>query len=163
MNFFESAKHIEEKGIRHYTKLSENAPDESLKGIFSFLAQQEQRHYDTFDSIERNTSPSSDQASEDILEKAKVVFSALADSQHIQSPMYDYEQAYRDAYAFEQESIHLYNDALEKTSDPQEKKQLTCILKEEKKHAALMDGLCEFVKSPKEWLENAEWHHLDEY
>jgi rubrerythrin len=87
----------------------------------------------------------------------------LASTKSIQQPLYDYEAAYRDAYDFEQESIRLYSTALEKSSDQKEQQQLTRIIDEEKKHAQLMDSLCEFVKKPKEWLENAEWHHLDEY
>jgi hypothetical protein len=36
---------------------------------------------------------------------------------------------------------------------------------EEKKHLRIMENIVEFVSRPEpgNWLENAEWYHLDEY
>ena len=37
------------------------------------------------------------------------------------------------------------------------------IAEEEKKHAFLLENVIDFVTKPDNWLENAEFHHLEEY
>jgi rubrerythrin len=34
---------------------------------------------------------------------------------------------------------------------------------EEAKHYFLLENLIDFVSRPEQWLENAEWHHLEDY
>jgi hypothetical protein len=36
---------------------------------------------------------------------------------------------------------------------------------QEKKHLRIMENIVEFISKPEpgNWLENAEWHHLDKY
>ena len=34
---------------------------------------------------------------------------------------------------------------------------------EEKKHYFLLGNIIEFISRPEHWLENAEFHHLEEY
>ena len=37
------------------------------------------------------------------------------------------------------------------------------IIHQEKGHALLISSLMEFNRAPGEWLENAEWYHIDEF
>jgi len=37
------------------------------------------------------------------------------------------------------------------------------IAKDEKKHRFLLENTVEFLSRPNTWIENAEFHHLDEY
>jgi hypothetical protein len=37
------------------------------------------------------------------------------------------------------------------------------VLPQERKYLRGVEGTVEFVRRPKEWLENAEFHHLDKY
>ena len=37
------------------------------------------------------------------------------------------------------------------------------LCEQERKHAALVQHLIDFVSSPQTWLEDAEFYHLDEY
>lgn len=43
------------------------------------------------------------------------------------------------------------------------KQQTINELEEEKKHYFLLDNIIEFVSRPEQWLENAEFYHLEEY
>src|SRR3972149_1076231 len=36
-------------------------------------------------------------------------------------------------------------------------------MKEENKHYFILENIINFVSRPQTWLENAEWHHLEEY
>jgi rubrerythrin len=37
------------------------------------------------------------------------------------------------------------------------------IAEEEKKHYWILENILNFISRPQNWLENAEWYHLDEY
>ena len=34
---------------------------------------------------------------------------------------------------------------------------------EEKRHGVILENIIEFISRPDSWLENAEWHHMEEY
>ena len=52
---FSMAMEVEKSGKAFYTTMVNTAPDESSRELFDFLAAEEQRHYDYFNSLSKQT------------------------------------------------------------------------------------------------------------
>lgn len=160
MGALDLAKEIELKSKAHYLKQVEKGPVQ-LNGIFQMLANEEQHHYDLFCSLEAGKS-NIEFDGQQLQEKVKSVFDKISRNFSRFDPIADAESAYRKAYNFEKEAISYYQTLLSVATDPNEKKILEFIINQEKIHAKLMDNLILLAQSPKIWLENAEWNHLDD-
>ena len=167
MDFLDFAKEIETRGREQYSVLARTMQIRELSGIFEFMAEQEQRHYELFDYWQRNNSEvsASNLPAETVIGQAKSAFERIAGhfSERNFVPPIDYEQAYKQALEFENRSIALYEEALPKIMDDRRKKPLKSIIEQEHAHARFITSLMDFLRHPGEWLENAEWDHLDEY
>lgn len=164
MGFLDFAKEIETQGAEQYSNLAAAMPVRELSAIFKFMAEEEKRHYDLFDSWQRKAkTPSLPDGA--ILGKAKDAFASLADHFMVNHyfPPINYEQAYDKALLLENKSIALYEEALPKVQDPENQSVLKMIIDQEHAHARFITALMEFLRHPGQWLENAEWHHLEEY
>lgn len=159
---WEFAKDIEVSGKEYYEKLADESAIEELSGVFTFLAGEEQRHYEIFDAMEKGL-PAPELKHSGALQNAKDAFNSLASSLQVSEVIEDSESAYQKALGFEQKSIDLYQKALVDAKDDQQKAALEFIINQEKKHYRIVEAMMEFVRRPKEWLENAEWNHLDAY
>jgi rubrerythrin len=164
MDFLDFAKEIETQGMEQYALLSYTIHARELSSIFVFLADQEKRHYELFDSWQRKGA-APEVSAETVLGKAKEAFKRMAD--HFMTnnylPPLNYEQAYEKALLFENKSIALYEEAIPKVADNDQRSVLQRIIDQEKAHARFITSLMEFMRHPGEWLENAEWNHLDEF
>jgi rubrerythrin len=70
---------------------------------------------------------------------------------------------YRKAQGLEQKSWEFYEDAARRAASPGERLLFERVAVEERRHYRILEGLIDFVTRPEQWLENAEWHHLEEY
>jgi rubrerythrin len=165
MDFLDAAKEIETRGMEQYSALAQTMQDKELSAIFDFMADQEERHYELFDSWQRNGTVPTGLPGETVLGKAKDAFENLAVNFSGRNfvPPINYEQVYKQAMEFENRSIVLYEEAFQKSDDDGRKWLLKLIVEQEKAHAQFITALLEFLHHPGEWLENAEWRHLDEY
>ena len=75
----------------------------------------------------------------------------------------DAVSAYGTALSMENRSVEYYQSMVDSVSDESQKNVLIWIIREEKRHAKIVQGLAEFVRRPKEWLENAEINHHETY
>ena len=79
----------------------------------------------------------------------------------------DREYPLNTAMEFENKTLSFYEKAIaEMTISPGGEaacQVLKQIAEQEKNHIRLIDSLKDFQRHPHEWLENAEWYHLDEY
>ena len=78
MDFLNFAKEIETQNVKQYSLLAHTTQIRELSGIFAFIADQEKRHYELFDSWQRNGTASPELSSETVLGKAKDAFERLA-------------------------------------------------------------------------------------
>ena len=165
MDFLDFAKEIETEGIKRYSILVHTMQVKELSGIFAFMADQEKSHYELFDSWQRNGAAAPELPVETVLGKAKGAFEDIAGHFLARNfvPPINYEQVYKQALGFENRSIALYEETLPKINDDAQRGTLKLIIDQEKAHAHFITALMEFLHHPGEWLENAEWHHLDEY
>jgi rubrerythrin len=72
---------------------------------------------------------------------------------------------YRKACAIEEMSQKFYLEKADLVEDGYERQIFLRLAKEEERHLRIMENIVEFVSRPEpgNWLENAEWHHLEEY
>jgi rubrerythrin len=159
----EFAMGIEKEGMDYYKHLANTSVGKDVASIFTFLSEEEKRHYEIFAALRNNADvpPLEDFA---ILSRAPQVFKGLAD--HFETygvPATHYYNAYEKALRFEEKSVSYYSDALTKIMDAAKKDILAKIIDQEKTHVQFITGLLEFLRHPGEWLENAEWVHTDEF
>lgn len=161
-NIWETAKEMELQGKTFYEEQAAFTPLKELRGTFARLAVEEQKHYELFDKLskEQSVEPLSDP---DTLGNAKEVFKSLRSSFDVAAVQEDAVTAYGKALKMEEGAIAYYSDAMSKVSTDNQKAALAAIIEEEKKHVRLMEAISEFVRRPKEWLENAEFTQIDAY
>jgi rubrerythrin len=166
MDFLDFAKEIETQGIERYSLLAKTMQVKGLSGIFTYMADQEKLHFELFDSWQRNRQGGTPELPvETVLGKAKDVFEHLAGHflpGNFVAPS-NYEQAYMQALEFENKSLALYEETLPKIDDENQLSMLKLIIDQEKAHARYITVLMEFLRHPGEWLENAEWLHLEDF
>jgi rubrerythrin len=167
MDIFKYAREIELQSEQLYRDLATQSPIQEIASIFGFLAGEERRHCELLRTMSRHAAfPSIEKSS--ILIDSKAAFKNL--SEHFTAPgtiAVDREYALGAALDFEKKSISLYEKALMElapgSDDERSRPVLLQILEQEKNHARLVESLMEFHRHPHEWLENAEWNHLDEF
>jgi rubrerythrin len=124
------------------------------------LADEEAKHYKIVSDMKEDVAP--DLADTTVLSDAKDVFTKMRRS--AQKFNFDISQTelYKKAQDIEKQSQNFY---LEKAKEAEEtqKEIFLRLAEEEKKHYFLLENIIDFVSRPQTWLEDAEWHHLDEY
>lgn len=167
MNFLSYAKEIELAGAELYSGLAQKAGVIEVSSIFQFLAREEKRHYEIFDAWQQNSVlPAVEETN--LLRYAKESFQKLTEHfKMLGVSVINRDEAYEKALDFEKNSINLYSEALEKIKknldNEKQRNILKLIIEQERSHEKLIVSLMEFQRHPGEWLENAEWYHLDEY
>jgi rubrerythrin len=163
VNFLITAKGIEEEGIEFYSNLASNTTIKQLSGIFNFLAEEERRHLEIFTAMENKENiPVFDGMN--IITKAKELFDTLSGQfETMETNSFDRIETYKKARELEDKSIAFYKSELEKIGNIEQADILHRIIREEEAHAALITSMLDFQQRPQEWLENAEWTHLEEY
>jgi rubrerythrin len=167
MDILEYAREIELQSEQLYRDLASQSPIQEIVSIFGFLAGEERRHYELLQAMSRHaTFPPIEKSS--IMIDSKAAFKNL--SEHFTAPgtiAIDREYALSTALDFERKSISLYEKALaELTKGPNNERSCPVVMQiveQEKNHMLLVESLMAFHRHPHEWLENAEWRHLDEF
>ncbi len=160
VNIFIYAMQMEKDGEDYYYQLAQQTANEGLRTILEMLAAEEAGHYRIIDKM-RAARP--DMAVTTILSDAKNVFVQIMESN--ESFDFDLGQTdlYRKAQDLEKKSEEFYLEKASAMGSDVEKEILQKIAAEEKQHYMILENIIEFVSRPANWLENAEWHHLDNY
>ncbi len=161
MDIVEYALKMEKDGEAYYRKLSEQAGNIGMKQIFDMLAEAEAEHYQTFLKLKNNQPvPPRDDT---ILSRIKNIFQQIHDTEDWRNFSGEQADAYRQARDVEKRSEEFYLAKAEELSDPAQKELCRAIAEEERKHYLVMDNILQLVSHPNEWMENAEWRHMDEF
>jgi rubrerythrin len=160
---------METEGEKYYRELVTKCKTEGLKKIFTMLADEEVKHFKVIKRLQEKSNLAEVVDSE-VLTDVKNIFEEMRDGK------LDFEQghyvdtteetnAYRKARDIEEASREFYLVKAEETGDEQAKNILKKLAGEENKHFRIMDTIVEFVSRPEpgNWLENAEFHHLEPY
>jgi rubrerythrin len=161
MEIFEFAKKMEKDGEHYYRSLAKKAEEKGLMGILNELADAEVKHFNFL--VEMEKGENSKAAETEILAKAKNIFSNIQKDKI--DPNFSFPQIdiYKKALDIEKQSREFYEQKAKETDQQNHKDLFMKIAAEEKKHYFLIENMIEFMKRPYNWIEFAEWNHLDEY
>ena len=161
MDIFEFALEKEKLAHETYKSLAEQATSNSLKGILTLLADEELQHVDMVRALQQNKPV--DLAPTELLGEAKKVFEKI----HRGGEKFNFNitesELYNKAKKMEAEARDYYQAKADETADAGLKSILIKLAAEEQKHYVLVDNLCRFVERPQNYLEDAEFTHLDNY
>ncbi len=161
MNVFDFALEMELDGKAHYERLAEGTPVQGLKNIFTMLAADEQKHYETIQALKSGDYEA--MADSAALDEAKNVFQVLLSEKTIIGGLRKDLDGYHYAMHVEADSVKLYEDMAKKESSAECVQLLLKIANEEKKHYNIMENLYDFVLAPQNYLAWAEFSNLKEF
>ena len=161
MNIFEFAMEREKYSEDYYRELADKSNNKGLETIFNMLADEEAKHYKIVSDMKEDVAP--DLAETTVLSDAKDVFAKMRES--AENFNFDVSQAelYKKAQDIEKQSQDFYIEKANEVKQEHQKKIFRRLADEEQKHFILLETIADFLSRPETWLENAEWHHLDEY
>ena len=161
MDVFEFAMKMEEDGIDFYQQIADETKNEGVRSILTILAQDEVKHYNTLKRLKKETVEQVEDTT--VLKDAKNVFETLEyNAEDFTSPESQID-LYKKAQELEKKSIDFYAEKAEEVSKDTEKSILSRLADEERKHYFLLEHMITMLTRPEQWLEDAEWTHLEEY
>ncbi|ERP31340.1 ferritin-like domain-containing protein [Chitinivibrio alkaliphilus] len=158
-----TAIEMENKGIAFFEARAKETKSEALAGIFTFLQNQEEKHRNFFMRIS-NSEPADMQSDDDAIAYARSAFDSLKDNfPALQEELEYSSEVYAQAKQMERDAIEFYTSLLDEAETEEQKRIIRVIIGEEEKHEQLMQAMMDFVARPQQWIENAEWNHLEAY
>jgi rubrerythrin len=98
----------------------------------------------------------------EVLKNAKNIFQEMKEGEQWNIDVPEI-QLYEKAIEVEKKSEDFYKEKADETDQAEVKEILLKIAEDEKRHQYLLENTINFLSRPKTWIENAEFHHLDEY
>ena len=166
MDVFQFAMKMEQDGRAFYEKMAKHTENETVKNILLELAQDEIKHYQIFKQFSEGDFSGVEKmktSSTKVLQTARNVFQKLAKSKVSFSFASVVKATWKEAQNIENKSEDFYRSKATEEKNADIKKTLTLIADEEHKHWTLIEHVLQFLDRPKQWLEDAEWNHLDQY
>ena len=162
MDFFEFALEMEKKTIESYRTLAEKCQNnEGVKNILLMQADDHEKHIKTLKEMQSKTSVEMEET--ETFREARQVFAEMQKDKTPFSCDLDQVKLYEDARDLVLKKLEFYSDVVEKMETEENKTLLKKIAEEERKQAFVLGNIIEMVRRPETWLEDAEFHHLDEY
>jgi rubrerythrin len=157
----EHAIEMEKEAEKYYRDLAEKAVNPGLKSIMMLLAGEEARHHAFYKALAE--SPEAQMDSSELISAVKQVFLKMKEAGDTSGIDVSEVALYKKVLEAEREHCDFYNKKAGAAKDEMERRILLKIAEEEKRHAMVLENIVDFVSRPDEWLENAEWYHLEEY
>jgi rubrerythrin len=154
------AMQMEKDGEEYYRQLAQQTENKGLKSILTMLADEEVKHYKT---IEQMKAEKPQPAPTKILARAKNIFAQIKKSDEGLNFGSGQIKLYKKAQDIEKRSEQFYREKANKVKEKYQKEIFLQLAEEENKHYFLLENIIQFVSRPQTWVENAEFHHLDEY
>jgi rubrerythrin len=158
MNVFEFAKKMELEGKRLYEDQLGDETNEGLKEILRMLIDQEQRHYEVLDEIEKSGRYRDYKKAS--FRGVRSIFAGM--KKQLAGVPKDHVRFYRKILEIEKRSEEFYR----KHASGQKgevREILLRLAKEEEGHVVIIENVIEFINKPRTWVEDAEFNHLGEY
>ena len=160
MDIFDQAMAIEQQGAEFYQALADDAPDEGSGYIFSWLVEQERKHFAIFKKMKASGALPAGKSSD--LKGVREIFVGWKDARARLNIKADQVKLYLQALEVEEKSVRLYEDAARAADDDAVRQVFLRIAAEEKAHRQIMENIIEFVSKPEIWVENAEFGYRGE-
>ena len=164
MNVFEFAMQMEMDGKAYYEENAARVDDPGLKKILMELAEDEQKHYNLFKALKDGADARFEAAEETkILTSVKNVFQTMKDKNQSFAFADEAKNIWAEAQLVEKKSEEFYREKAKEVDDDNQKNILNKIADEERKHWVTLESVIQFLKRPEQWLEDAEWNHIEDY
>lgn len=165
MDIYQFAMQMEKDGENYYRQLAREATVPGLTKIFTMLADEEVKHYQVVSKLAQKES-NPQLADTRIFNNVTNVFKEMREEKgELPIDTTAAVNSYRKACEIEELSGNFYHEKADQAADEHQRKILLRLAGEEDNHLRIMENILEFVSRPEpgNWLENAEWHHLEEY
>jgi rubrerythrin len=160
VNIYDFAMQMEQDQESLYRKLADSTAAPGIQRILNMLADDEAKHYQIVRQLKANA-PAPEMASTEILSGAKTIFADM------QGQAFDLEglqvEVYQQAQSLEQQSRDFYRDKAREAPKSSHKELFLKLAEEEQRHFFLLDHMIEFINRPRNWIEDAEFNHLEDY
>lgn len=166
MNVFEYAMKMEEDGRKYYEGEAGKTGSPALKRIWLQLAEDEIKHYEIFRRFRDGEVPTAAKMAAlgtKILDTAKTVFEEISDKDANMTFGGDEQAAWEKAKQLEIDTQVFYREKAEEADDAEVKKTFNLLADEENKHEHLIEHVLNFLREPRQWLDDAEWSNLAKY
>lgn len=160
MDVYDYAMQMEKDGEQLYREGARLSGHKGLASIMTMLADAEIAHYNLFKSMKEHKGGRLPEAN--LLKDVKNIFVTMKEQGGLESIGVSEIDLYKKAQEIEKKSEDFYRESASKV-DGAERESLIQVADEEKKHYFILQQIIDFVSRPQQWLENAEWYHLDEY
>lgn len=161
MNIYDYAMQLEKDGERYYRELVGRVANEGLKNILSMLADAEVRHYEIFRRMKQDERVEVSDTT--ILADVRNIFEEMRERGDSVVSDGSEVDLYKKAQEIELKTQNFYLDKASEVKDPDRKNVFLKVADEERRHYLILENVIDFVARPFNWLENAEWYHLEEY
>jgi rubrerythrin len=159
-NIFEYAMQMEKDGEDYYRQLAHKTNNKGMIIILTMLADEEVKHYNAIEKIKTQKTQIGES---EILTDAKNVFVQIKESRESFDFDINQTELYQKAQNIEKQSWDFYAEKANEVTEEYQKELFLKLAIEEQKHYILLDNIIEFVSRPEQWLENAEFFHLEDY
>ena len=161
MDIFQFAMEKEKYSEDYYRQLAAKADNKGLQKIFNMLADEEANHYSV---VEQMKSKIPERVSDtDVLSNANEIFKQMKETADKFNFEANHVETYKKAQDIEKNSREFYMQKADDVQDHRQKGIFKRLAEEENKHYFLLENIIDFVSRPQQWLENAEFHHLEDY
>jgi len=161
MDIFEFAIEKEQLSEQYYRQLAQQAPHKGLISILTMLADEEHGHVEVVSKMKEGVPAKV--ADTILLTNAKTIFAKMRQSKEKFKFGDSQIDLYKKAQDIEKDSRAFYRQKAKESENPGHKAIFNTLAEEENKHYFLLENIVEFVSRPQNWLENAEFHHLEKY
>lgn len=160
MSIFDYAMQMEKDGETYYRQLAQQATNKGIQTILTMLADEEVKHYN---AIKKMQTTMTEMAEATILTDAKNVFAQIRESDECFDFDIKENELYKKARDIEEASRKFYLEKANEVEPGRQKELFLQLAEEEKKHYFLLENIIEFISRPQQWLEDAEFYHLEEF
>jgi rubrerythrin len=161
MKLFDFAMQMEKDGEAYYRELAAKCNIAGLKKILNMLAGDEVGHYNVLKKLKEGAP--ADILESEVLENARNVFVEIKETEKSFNLAGSEIELYQKAIEIEKKSEDFYREKADEVDAQAVKDILLKLAGDEKKHQFLLKNTCDFLARPQTWVENAEFHHLEEY
>jgi rubrerythrin len=162
MNLFEEAMALEISTEEFYRNLIENCNyNPEIKQILIMLADDTKQQITKLRQLNQFMRP--EHRDSDFFYKAKEIFRSLQQKKQFGVCSLDQIGLYEHVQDNLKKVIALYEEMISHTEDERQKEILTIIFNEKTKHVYLLDNILELLLNPKQWVENGEFTHFEEF
>jgi rubrerythrin len=161
MDVYDYAMQLERDGESYYREAAAACANKGLKKVFTMLADAEVVHFNVFKAMKEHEPVRLSEAT--LLKDVKNIFVQIKEEGGLEGVNDAQIGLYRKAQEIEKQTEDFYLSKAPLAEGPAEKEVFLRVAGEEHKHYLLLERLIDFVLRPEQWLENAEFYHLEDY